>query len=179
MGTQEPIDLVIMLRIVEYMNRRTGDGPQVDRAEDKAILNFVNNVAAGAALDISLYAEANVVKETVMGDNYQVSGQAGAVGREARAENNTFNQIQTSTGSDLSALAQELQTLRTAMRDQAKTAEEDIAVAEVAQAAVAADQGADDTARSHLARAGEWALTIATSIGTTVAAGAIKSALGL
>jgi hypothetical protein len=65
------------------------------------------------------------------------------------------------------------------MHERATTPDEDIAVAAVAQAMVAAEIGSDEESQSYLKQAGKWALAVATTIGTTVAAGAIKSALGM
>lgn len=140
MSSQEPIDLVIILRIIEYMNRRADGTTGPDQVDGAAILNIVNHLKPGSSLGVMLQNETHNRQEISMGDRYYVDGQAAAVGREAKAENNTLNQIKASSPSDLSALAQELQALRAAMREQAATPEEDIAVTEVAKAMVAAQR---------------------------------------
>ena len=92
MADQEPLDLVIMLKIVEYVSSRKesfGGPGAVDR---DLILNIINNMAPGSSFGVRLSND-TINQETAMGDHYQVDGQAGAVGREAKAENNTFNQM--------------------------------------------------------------------------------------
>ncbi|MFC1890293.1 hypothetical protein ACFL4G_11115 [Thermodesulfobacteriota bacterium] len=120
------------------------------------------------------------VEELVMGDKYQ-AGQAGAMGPGAQASHMTFNQIWAATKDqiDLSSLAAELSQLREAMKADASEPEEDIAVGAIAQAENAANAGNGPTALEHLKNAGKWALDCATKIGTTVAAAAIKAAMGL
>ncbi|WP_435120275.1 hypothetical protein [Amycolatopsis thermoflava] len=118
--------------------------------------------------------------EVVMGDKYEVSGQAGAVGRNARAKNMTFQQLWQGEGArlDLPRLASELEILRLELKRQATTREHDAAVAEVGAAAEAAERGDGPETLSRLQRAGKWALGAATAIGTGVAAAAIKVAIG-
>jgi hypothetical protein len=120
------------------------------------------------------------VKEVVMGDKY-VAGQAGAMGPNAHAHDITFNQMwnQLGGGIDLSELASELETLRATLKDQATAPDHDLAVGEVAAAEIAAKGGDGPKALEHLKKAGGWALGVATAIGTTVAAAAIKVALGV
>ena len=116
-----------------------------------------------------------------MGDINNVSGMVGAVGSNARAENNSFNQVwqQSAAGIDLSALAIELSTLRASMRQQANEIEHDQAIANIAEAEVAAKRQDGATALKYLKSAGKWAFDIATKIGTSVAAKAIQTALGV
>lgn len=125
--------------------------------------------------------ERQEAREIVMGDKYEVSGQAGAVGREAHAHNISFQQIWTNHADriDLQHLAVELETLRQALRAQATTREHDTVVAEIGAAASAAERGDGPGALHRLKGAGNWALNAATSIGTTVAAAAIRAALGM
>lgn len=117
--------------------------------------------------------------EVRMGDVYNVKA-AGAVGPRAKAKNVRINQAwQELESKDTKLLASELSALRTELRARATEPEHDLATAEVASAQLAAEKGDGPGAMAHLARAGKWVLGIATSIGTTVAAAAIKSALGL
>lgn len=118
--------------------------------------------------------------ELVMGDKYEISGQAGAVGRNARAKDMTFQQLWQGQREqlDLPRLAGELEILRLELKRQATTREHDAAVAEVGAAAEAAEHGDGPEALSRLRRAGQWALGAATAIGTGVAAAAIKVAIG-
>lgn len=115
-----------------------------------------------------------------MGDHYEI-GQAGAVGPNARAENNTFQQIwsQSSSEIDLPRLADELGQLRLAIRAEGTTIEHDKALASVAAAEEAAQKRDGAGALRHLQVAGKWTLDVATKIGTSVAAKAITNAMGI
>lgn len=81
--------------------------------------------------------------ETVLGDKYEVSGQAGAVGRHAQAYGVNFTQLWNDLGPsvDLNRLAEELPTLRQAMVERAGTAEHYSAIGEVASAETQAKTG--------------------------------------
>lgn len=120
------------------------------------------------------------IGEFIMGDKYTV-GQAGAVGLSSHAHDMTFNQIwnQASSSTDLSVLANELAQLRTNLKGQSTEPDHDVAVGEIASAEVAAQKRDGPTAMKHLARAGKWALDVATKIGVPVAAEALKKAMGL
>jgi hypothetical protein len=93
----------------------------------------------------------------------------------------TFQQVwnEQSSKIDLDALAVDLARLRTALKGQATSADEDVVVGEVALAEVAAKEKDGPRALSHLKNAGKWALGVAEKIGVAVATGAIKSALGV
>lgn len=115
-----------------------------------------------------------------MGDSYQ-TGQAGAVGPGSIAIGQKFTQVwnQTAGQVDLRELAAELQKVRAEARARASgTPQEDVALAELAKAEVAAEQGDGPTAFAHLARAGRWALSVAQAIGVPVAVRALESAIG-
>ncbi|MFE2721926.1 hypothetical protein [Kitasatospora sp. NPDC059327] len=114
-----------------------------------------------------------------MGDTYHVDGQAGAVGPNAKASKMSFTQLRSADGGavDLPTLAGQLETLRTALKEEATTPEHDGAVGAVAQAEMAAQQGDEAGALAHLKAAGGWALTIARRIGVEVAALAIAHAI--
>jgi hypothetical protein len=124
------------------------------------------------------------VQEVVMGDKYVASGQTAAVGPNAHVHDVNFQQVwnafgSTDAGSDLSALAADLERLRKHLRQQDTSREEDAEVAEIAAAATAAEQQDGPKAMSHLAKVGSWALGAATAIGTGLAAAAIRAAAGL
>jgi hypothetical protein len=122
----------------------------------------------------------------VMGDNYTV-GQAGAVGPGSHAENISFVQQwnQISSSDDPSALAAELSRLRQHLRTEATEPEHDVAIAALAEAEMKAGEGDGPAALeklsglSRLKSGGKWAFGAATTIGTTVAAAALKTVLGL
>lgn len=119
--------------------------------------------------------------EVVMGDKYEIPGQAGAVGRGAHAHDMTFQQAwrQQAEKIDLPELARELEALRQELRGRASTREHDAAVAEIGAAAEAAERGNGPEALNRLQRAGQWALGAATATGAGVAAAAIRTALGM
>jgi hypothetical protein len=120
------------------------------------------------------------VKELVMGDKYQ-AGQAGAMGPHSTASHMNFSQLWTSTANtlDINVLAKELSILRDAMKRESSVPEHDEAVGEIAKAERAAKDGNGPKALEKLSAAGKWAFDVATKIGTTVAAAAIKFSLGL
>ena len=120
-----------------------------------------------------------IIREVRLGDTYNATGQSGAVGRNATASGNTFNQIWRQHGGsiDLEKLAGELETLRSEMRSKASTADHDIAIGSIAAAQSSAEHRDGPAALSHLKNAGRWALEVGTKIGTNVATAAIKSAL--
>jgi len=117
--------------------------------------------------------------ETIMGDKYEISGQVGAVGKNARADHNTFNQLwnQSKDSIDLAKLAEELIQLRTALKEEAVEVEHDVAVSEVGQALIEAKAGNGSKVMGHLKAAGKWAFDTATKIGTSVAADMIKKSM--
>jgi hypothetical protein len=121
-------------------------------------------------------------RKIVMGDNYEGQG-VGAMGPNAHVHDVTFNQKWNSfaerNGDDPFRLAEELETLRLHLRKTATTRDEDAAVAEVGAAAAAAEKGDRAKALEHLSRAGKWAWSAATMIGTALAAAALKAAMGM
>ncbi|MDG4757301.1 hypothetical protein [Micromonospora sp. WMMD710] len=118
--------------------------------------------------------------EVIMGDRYDVQGQAGAVGPNAHVHDVSFVQLwnQLGNGIDLPTLAEELSRLRVALRERATTPEDDRAVADIGQAELAARSDDGVGALKSLRAAGRWALDTANAIGVAVAAEAIKIALG-
>lgn len=79
---------------------------------------------------------------------------------------------------DLSQLAEELIRLRGAMKLESQASpEEDIAVAAVAAAEIAAQRGDKLGILQHLKEAGKWAFKVATEIGVSVAASVIEGQL--
>jgi len=122
--------------------------------------------------------------DSYMGDNYNISGQAGAIGPSAHAHDMTFNQLQQigsriAESMDLTALASELEVLRQALKKEAATEEHDVAVVDVGNAKKAAE--AKDSAKlaESLKSAGKWALDVATKIGVSLATEAVKHSMGM
>jgi len=65
------------------------------------------------------------------------------------------------------------------MKKQAVTPEHDIAVTDIAKAEQAAKAGDRSQIAEHLKAAGQWALDIATKIGTSLTVEVLKRTLGL
>jgi hypothetical protein len=82
-------------------------------------------------------------------------------------------------GVDLSTLSSELAKLRTALHDRSSTPEQDMVLGQIAAAETAAKEGNGAHVLQYLKMAGRWAFDVASEIGTSVAAEAIKRALGL
>lgn len=181
MTEQEPLDLQILSKIVDYLIARPASGGETDHAKNQAITNIVNNISSGVTLESIFRNETRESIEVTMRDKYIV-GQAGAVGPKSMAIGQTFNQIwvQSADDIDLSALADQLARLRTEMRTASGgTPEEDVAIAELAQAEVAAKKGDGPSVMAHLAQVGKFALDVAKQIGIEIAARAISASMGL
>jgi len=119
-----------------------------------------------------------------MGDKYEISGQAGAVGPNAHAHDNTFNQLQQigkqiEQSMDMAALASELETLRQALKKEAATEEHDLAVVDIGTAKRAAEAKDSRKLAESLKSAGKWALDVATKLGVSLATEAIKQSTGM
>ncbi|AZC86679.1 hypothetical protein C4K29_0346 [Pseudomonas chlororaphis subsp. piscium] len=122
-----------------------------------------------------------VVQQFFSNDQYNVTGQVGAVGPNAIAASNTFTQVlqHAACGLDLPSLAAELSILRNSMRKQAIEVEHDQSIASIGTAESAAKEHDGAKVLENLKSAGDWALDVATKIGTNVAAKAIRTAIDL
>lgn len=120
-------------------------------------------------------------QEVIMGDKYEIHGQAGAVGPQANVRDVNFVQLwnQTSQSLELNKLTQELTRLRETMRARATAPEHDVAIGTVASAEIEAQKGNGPQVLEHLSKAGRWALGLAREIGVQLAAEVIKRASGL
>lgn len=116
--------------------------------------------------------------EVRMGDEYHVQ-QANIVGPHGQSYGHVVIQNVTAGQLDLSRLAAELERLTDALRHKASTPEEAIAVGQIAAAEVEARNNRGANVSKLLSKSGAWAFDVATKIGTTLAATAIKDALGL
>lgn len=116
-----------------------------------------------------------------LGDNYEVSGQAGAVGPRALTHNMSFNQIvaQFEESVDLSELAEELSRLRQAMSQEAKETEQYISLGDVAKAEQAAKGKDASKVVESLKSAGKWAFDVSTKIGVSLVSEALKQSMGI
>ena len=119
-------------------------------------------------------------KELVMRDKY-IAGQVGAQGPGAHAHDMTFDQIWNGAKGeiDLSALSKQLAELRSKLKEEATEPEHDISIGAIASAESSAKEGNGPKALEYLKMAGKWALDKASKIGLSVAAAALKVALGL
>jgi hypothetical protein len=122
------------------------------------------------------------VQGDYMGDTYNVSGQAGAVGQNAHAHNMTFNQIVNhfEKSIDLPALAKQLTELREEMANrQDSSPQAVIAQGEAAKAEMAAKEGNTSKVVEHLKTGGQWLLDIAKETGKEILTAAIKTSMGV
>jgi hypothetical protein len=111
-------------------------------------------------------------------DSYS-AGQAGAQGPNAHAHDMTFQQIWANEGGSiqLPSVAEDLARLRTELKSRAKSPEEDMAIAPVAAAELAARRGDGPGMLKHLGECTRWALGVAKEIGVDIAASAICKAM--
>ena len=157
----------------------------VDISSDSEVQRYADRLAT-AALKPGKYSDqfrGVIIQEMKMtqGNSYNVSGQAVNVGPQGTATNVTQQQFGAAgPGSiDLAALAQELKELRSTLKRDATTAEQDVAVGAVAEAEQAAAKGDENSTLKALKRAGSWALDKASAVGVALAAAALRKALGL
>jgi hypothetical protein len=94
---------------------------------------------------------------------------------------NTFNQLWDQSGQQekLPELAEQLKSLREAMRTREGGPEKDVALGNVASAEMAARKGDGPQVLEYLSKAGKWAFDAATDIGTHLAAAVIGKSMGL
>ena len=180
MDQEEPIDLVIMLKIVEYLSTRTPPAEHLGQVDTGQIISVVNHLASGASIGSLFREERSSRQDISMGDKY-VTGQAGAVGPGSLAIGQRYSQIwsQNEAVISLEALADDLTRLRSEIRATAESVDEDVALSDLARAEVAAREGDGPRVMAHLAQAGRWALTVAKEIGAELAAKAIERSLGM
>jgi hypothetical protein len=153
------------------------------KAEDASVIERYTRmqVAAGALAGHYEVSTRQQFTEVIMGDKYDISGQAGAVGPRAHAHDLTFNQIwnQVQNKLDLTQLANELQKLHEVLEREATEPSQKLAAGAVAAARQSARQKDGPKALEYLKTAGTWALGVAEKIGVDVATEALKGALGL
>lgn len=100
-----------------------------------------------------------------------------AVGSHGFSQASIINQQ--SLDVDLAQLSMELPQLRQTLMTEATEPEHYAAIGEVRAAEIGAAEGDQSKVRQALSKAGTWVLGTATSIGTAVAADAIKKSMGL
>lgn len=117
-----------------------------------------------------------------MGDTYNVSGQAGAVGHSAHAHDMAFNQVVNhfEKSIDLPTLATQLAELRQAAAEkQDSSPQTAAALAKIAEAEIAAEQKNPAKVMESLKAAGQWTLDFAKEVGKDVVVEAIKLSMGM
>lgn len=149
----------------------------------EARLNIRRNVERGLARTSLANAQPaqtivnmNIDGNVVYGDQYEVTGQARAVGPNAHVDSARMEQIwrRLADEIDMGRLCGELDSLRRELIARGLTADDDRVILEITQATQAAEQGNGPAILSHLARTGQWALSTAREIGVDLAAAVIK-----
>ena len=130
--------------------------------------------------DINLLLGGDVVEKKIVqsadGSSGPVAQVAGDVGGSVNV-NQTWKELAADV--DLDELATQLEQLRAAMRGLAKSAEQDVAVGAVAEAAQAAKVKEGPRTLRALSKAGKWALDVAVRVGAPLLVQVLKKALGL
>ncbi|HYN79865.1 MAG TPA: AAA family ATPase [Gemmatimonadaceae bacterium] len=119
------------------------------------------------------------IEQVIMSQEIKQAGVV--VNPGGQASGFTVNQTLTEAAEDidLEKLARGLVALRAALQQEPDTPHKPTAIAAVTEAEVAAKSGDRSKAIGLLAKAGKWSLSVATKIGESVAAAAIKAALDI
>jgi hypothetical protein len=121
-------------------------------------------------------------QEVSMGDKYEISGQAGAVGPNAHAHDMTFNQMvnHLETSIDWSELAKQLSELREEIaKREDQSPQTAIALGRIAEAEIAATEKNAPKVIECLKAAGKWTLDFAKDIGKDLVVEIIKQSMGM
>jgi len=128
----------------------------------------------------SLHFHQHYAEKHYVDNKFINKGQAGAIGPDAKAEGNTFQQITLNSDNlDFPKLATELRVLLEAMKKQEGAVEHFQALNAVEQAEEAAKQQDAPKLLEHLKTAGDWTFKVATGIGTGLAVAALRQAMQL
>jgi len=120
------------------------------------------------------------IKEEIMGDKYETGDvYGGIVGGHVHDVNMTQTWNQLRANLDLAELGQQLSVLRAELLKDARDHEQFAPVGALASAELEAKEGNGPKALEYLSKAGKWALDVATKVGETVAAEALKRAHGI
>lgn len=170
--------LNVRTRLLDFLLELREKHPELNENDDAVAQIAESDI--DSLVVTKVYHDCTVVEGDQMRDSYQ-GGQVGAMGPCASAENMTFiqNLRQAIGEQSLGDLATELERLRQAMVAESKSADQDAAVAAVAQAEDAAKKGDAKGVLAYLKLGGKWAIEVATKIGTAVAEKAIDKAMGL
>lgn len=128
----------------------------------------------------SMHFHIGHIERLFMRDHY-TTGQAGAVGPGASAQQMQFTQVWTQMADDVSldAIADALAELRSALKARAPDGERDEAIGKIAASERAARSADGPTALAHAATAGKWVLSVAKEVGIAVATKFLERAMGL
>jgi benzoyl-CoA reductase/2-hydroxyglutaryl-CoA dehydratase subunit BcrC/BadD/HgdB len=167
----QPSDI---LRVIKPME----DEKEIETSEQS---RYVRITSKGIRMidEEPLFERLNTAGVRVMGDQYNVSGQAAAVGPGAKAEGNTFNQIQINQDIDMQVLAKELEQLSEHLAADARDPEKEEDIATVVLAKKAAQRGDKVKVLELLSSVGKWVIDAATQTGASLAAAIIQKQLGL
>lgn len=173
-------ELVVLMKVLDILKLRI-ETREIHNYESVQITQIANQFLPGTTIGNFIQDRGIENGDTTMGDKYEVHGhaQVGAMGKGAKVTTLTFSGPSGTSEIDVAALVAELKSLRSEMRNQATTTEDDEAVVAVGQAISAAEDGDVAGLTKYLKIAGKWAMGIASSVGAGVAVAAIKSALGL
>jgi hypothetical protein len=177
----EANELAVLIRVLDILKLRI-ETRELHNYEAVQVTQIINQFLPGTTIGNFIEDHSEHRGDDVVGDKYEAHGNAqiGAMGKRAKVTTVTFGDAQGQmTEVDLDSLLAELKSLRAAMRSQASTTEDDQAVVSIGQAIAAGEEGDSSTLFAYLKSAGKWALDLATSIGAELAAGVIKSVLGL
>ncbi len=122
-----------------------------------------------------------IIKELYMGNIYKTSQVIGSMGENARTESVNVQQVINQLGCDFNFehLADELETLRLALKERSTTLEHDAEIGAIVEAQKAARKTDGTKVLEYLKKAGKWSFDAATDIGTSLVAEVLKKTLNL
>ena len=152
-------------KLQELADRLGGSRHRVFSSKTSPDMNELSMIQAAFRVETNI-----TIGEVIMGDKYEIHGQAGAIGPGAQVHDVTFNQVWNEVADhiDLTRLASELSLLPALKVEQSEPLHESTLSA-VDKAQVAASEGNGPKAMQYLSKASKWALDVATKIGVSVA----------
>jgi hypothetical protein len=164
----QPSDI---LRVIKPME----DEKEIETSEQS---RYVKITSKGIRMidEEPLFERLNTAGVRVMGDQYNISGQAAAVGPGATAEGNTFNQINQDI--DIQVLANELEQLSQHLAADAGDPEKEEDIATIVLAKKAAQRGDTVKALELLSSVGKWVIDATTQVGTSLVAAIFQKQMG-
>jgi hypothetical protein len=165
----QPSDI---LRVIKPME----DEKEIETSEQS---RYVRITSKGIRMidEEPLFERLDTAGVRVMGDQLNNFGQAGAFGSRAKAEGNTFNQINQDI--DIKALAKELEQVSEYLAADAGDPDKEEDIATIVLAKKAAQRGDKVKVLELLSSVGKWVIDAATQTGASLAAAIIQKQLGL